>query len=145
MTENIRKFFNSIVDKKIAFCGLGKSNLPLIKMFSQKGAIVTACDSKNEDQLSETIKELRPYNVRFHLGKNYLENLDFDIIFRSPGLKFFSPELIQARSKGYIVTSEMELFFDLCPCKIVGVTVCPFRILRKPCLREVMEKQLQRL
>ena len=122
MTENIRKFFNSIVDKKIAFCGLGKSNLPLIKMFSQKGAIVTACDSKNEDQLSETIKELRPYNVRFHLGKNYLENLDFDIIFRSPGLKFFSPELIQARSKGYIVTSEMELFFDLCPCKIVGVT-----------------------
>ena len=122
MTENIRKFFNSIVGKKIAFCGLGKSNLPLIKMFSQKGAIVTACDSKNEDQLSETIKELRPYNVRFHLGKNYLENLDFDIIFRSPGLKFFSPELIQARSKGYIVTSEMELFFDLCPCKIVGVT-----------------------
>lgn len=122
MQKNIDRFFDNIVGKKIAFCGIGKSNLPLIKLFCQKGAIVTACDSKNPDQLADTIQDLKPYNLQFQLGKDYLKKLDFDIIFRSPGLKFFTPELTKAKNKGTVVTSEMELFFDLCPCKIIGVT-----------------------
>ena len=122
MPESVDKFFNNIIGKRVAFCGMGKSNLPLIKMFSQKGAIVTACDAKSESQLAETIKQLKPYNVNFSLGENYLKNLDVDIIFRSPGLNFFSSELVEAKNRDCVVTSEMELFFDLCPCKIVGVT-----------------------
>lgn len=122
MPTRVEKFFESIKGKKIAFCGIGKSNLPLIKMFSQKGAIVTACDAKNEHQLADVIEELKPYNIQFNLGVNYLKNPNVEIIFRSPGINFFTPELVKARNSGIIVTSEMELFFDLCPCKIVGVT-----------------------
>ncbi|MBR2149178.1 MAG: hypothetical protein IJ965_07130 [Campylobacter sp.] len=106
----------------MAFCGIGTSNLPLIKLFSEKGAIVTVCDAKRETQLAEVIEQLRPYVINFKLGSNYLKNLDVDIIFRSPGLNFFSPELVEAQKNGVVVTSEMELFFDLCPCKIVAVT-----------------------
>lgn len=122
MSKSIERFFNSIKGKKVAFYGIGKSNLPLIKMFSEKGAKVTACDLKNECELFDIIKRLKPYNIQFKLGKEYLNNLDFDIIFRSPGLKFYTPELIEAKNSGTIVTSEMEVFFDLCPCKIIGVT-----------------------
>lgn len=122
MSKSIDKFFNSIKGKKVAFYGIGKSNLPLIKMFSKKGAIVTACDLKNECELFDIIKKLKPYNIQFKLGKGYLKNLDFDIIFRSPGLKFYTSELVEAKNRGTIVTSEMEVFFDLCPCKIIGVT-----------------------
>ncbi len=122
MSKSIDKFFNSIKGKKVAFYGIGKSNLPLIKMFSKKGAIVTACDLKNECELFDIIKKLKPYSIQFKLGKGYLKNLDFDIIFRSPGLKFYTSELVEAKNSGTIVTSEMEVFFDLCPCKIIGVT-----------------------
>lgn len=122
MQENINRFFKGIKGKKIAFCGIGKSNLPLVEMFSKRGAVVTVCDLKTETQLAKVINQLKPYNVQFKLGKNYLQDLKFDIIFRSPGIKFFSPELMWARNNGSIVTSEMELFFDLCPCKIIGVT-----------------------
>ncbi len=122
MNCKINKFFENLKGKKVAFCGIGTSHLPLIKLFSQKGAIVTACDSKSEAQLEDTINQLRPFNISFKLGNNYLENLDVDIIFRSPGLKFFSPEFIDAQKRGIVVTSEMELFFDLCPCKIIAVT-----------------------
>ncbi len=111
MQQSVNKFFDYIAGKRVAFCGVGRTNLPLIKMFSQKGALVTACDSKREDQLADVIKQLEPYNIQFMLGPEYLQNLDFDIIFRSPGLKFSTPELVEARQRGSIVTSEMEVFF----------------------------------
>ncbi len=122
MRQSVDRFFDYIAGKRVAFCGVGRTNLPLIKMFSQKGAMVTACDSKREDQMADVINQLRPYNVQFMLGSEYLQNLDFDIIFRSPGLKFSTPELVEARRRGSAVTSEMEVFFDLCPCKIIAVT-----------------------
>ena len=36
------KFFESIKGKKVGFIGIGTSNLPLIKLFSDKGAVVSA-------------------------------------------------------------------------------------------------------
>ncbi len=122
MPTNIKRFFNNIKNKKIAFCGIGTSNLPLIKLFSQKGAIITACDSKPASQIPDIIENLKPFVVNFKLGKDYLKDLNVDIIFRTPGLKISTPELIEAKNKGIIVTSEMEVFFDLCPCKIIAVT-----------------------
>ena len=38
------KFFESIKGKKVGFIGIGTSNLPLIKLFSDKGAVVSAYD-----------------------------------------------------------------------------------------------------
>jgi UDP-N-acetylmuramoylalanine--D-glutamate ligase len=56
------------------------------------------------------------------LGDDYLNNLEVDIIFRTPGMNFNLPELESARKKGIAVTSEMEVFFDLCPATIFAVT-----------------------
>ena len=60
--------------------------------------------------------------ARLSLGNDYLKNLDVDVIFRTPGMRFNLPELEEARGKGIAVTSEMEVFFDLCPCPIYAVT-----------------------
>ena len=62
--------------------------------------------------------------AQFILGKNYLENLtDFDIIVRSiPGVRRLLPEILAAEKKGVAVTSQTKLFFDLCPCPVIGVT-----------------------
>ncbi|MDR3179040.1 MAG: UDP-N-acetylmuramoyl-L-alanine--D-glutamate ligase [Oscillospiraceae bacterium] len=117
------QFLASVKNKNIAFCGLGISNLPLIHFFSKYGANVIACDKREINSFSkDVIKELKNENAQLNLGKNYLKNLNVDIIFRTPGIPFFSPELNKARKKGIVVTSEMEVFFDLCPCKIIGIT-----------------------
>lgn len=122
MKKNITDFFNDIKGKKIAFCGLGVSNLPLVKLFAEKGMDILACDKVNENNVSNEILNLKNLGVKLKLGKNYLKDLNVDIIFRSPGINFLHPELQKARQNGTVVTSEMEVFFDLCPCKIIAVT-----------------------
>lgn len=47
---------------------------------------------------------------------------NYDIVFRTPGVKPTSPELVAAREKGTVFTSQIEEFFDICPGKIIGVT-----------------------
>ncbi|MDQ5983214.1 MAG: UDP-N-acetylmuramoylalanine--D-glutamate ligase [Eubacteriales bacterium SKADARSKE-1] len=116
------KFFKNIYGKKVAFLGIGKSNMPLIKMFHQKGAKVIACDRSNREKILNEALELESLGVELRLGESYLENLDVDIIFRTPGMRFSIPELNKAHKNGIVVTSEMEIFFELCPCKIIGIT-----------------------
>ena len=122
MNTSSQQFFKQISGKRIAFCGIGTSNLPLIKLFKDKGAVVIACDSRTKDKIGDNAKKLEQEGIELRLGSDYLENLDVDIIFRTPGMKFYTPELMQARKNGVVVTSEMETFFDLCPCKIFAVT-----------------------
>ncbi len=115
-------FYASMNGKQVAFCGIGGSNLPLIRIFAERGAKVTARDRRSRGALGGTADELERLGVRLVLGEGYLENLEEDVIFRTPGMKYFLPELDAARARGAAVTSEMEVFFDLCPCKIYAVT-----------------------
>ena len=113
-------YIESIRDKKIAVIGIGVSNLPLINLLAEKGCKVTACDKRQ--QIAETADALEDAGVSLCLGDDYLEHLSHDIIFRTPGLHPDVPQLKNARRAGAVVTSEMELFFKLCPCKIIAVT-----------------------
>lgn len=115
-------FFETIKGKTIALCGAGRSHMPLAKLFSDKGALVTVRDKRSLEALGENGKDLEKLGVKLILGEQYLEHLDEDIIFRTPGMPFRLPQLQEARRKGRIITSELEVFFDLCPCKIYAVT-----------------------
>jgi UDP-N-acetylmuramoylalanine--D-glutamate ligase len=122
MSAQTDKFFDTVKGKKVAFIGLGTSNLPLIKLFADKGAKVIGCDRQPLEKLGENGARAKEYGAELILGDDYLNNIDADIIFRSPGTQFDKPELVKLRENGKIVTSEMEVFFDLCPCKIIAVT-----------------------
>ena len=122
MTEKITEYYNSIKGKKITFIGIGVTNRPLIKKFAKLGAEVTACDKCSMEDLGDEGKILTDLGVTLNLGENYLENLCGDIIFRTPGLNYNHPKLKEAREKGITVTSEMEVFFDICPAKIYAIT-----------------------
>lgn len=118
----IQEFYRSIQGKTIAFCGIGGSNLPLAVTFAQKGAAVTARDRRSEEQLGDAVRVLREAGVRLVTGEGYLRDLGEDIVFRTPGMKYDLPELDAARRRGAAVTSEMEVFFGVCPCRIFAVT-----------------------
>lgn len=115
-------FFASVCDKRVIICGIGNNNLPVIHQFLKAGARVTACDKRTEVQLGQTAADLREAGVQLHLGEDYLQDLDGDLILRTPGMKPYLPEFQVARQKGIPVTSEMELFFELCEAPIFAVT-----------------------
>ncbi len=115
-------FFESLRGRTVTFCGIARSHMPLIRLFREKGAIVSARDRRSLEELGENGRELESLGVPMHLGEGYLQNLTEDVVFRTPGMKYFLPELTQARANGQAVTSELEVFFELCPCKIYAVT-----------------------
>lgn len=117
-----KKFFEQIKGKKIAMCGIGVSNTPLILEFLSKGAKVYACDRRSRELIGETADMIEKAGAELRLGDGYLDNLEVDIIFRTPGMSFYLPELEAARKKGIAVTSEMEVFFDLCPATVFAIT-----------------------
>ena len=117
-----KQFFNTLKGKKIAMCGIGISNTPLILSFLEKGARVLACDRRTREQIGNLCEKLEAAGAELHLGEGYLDNLEVDIIFRTPGMNFNLPELETARKRGIAITSEMEVFFDLCPATIFAVT-----------------------
>ena len=119
---DVRQFWENISSKKIALCGIGVSNTPLIMSFLEKGARVYACDRRTRAQIGELADKIEEAGAELRLGEGYLEDLEVDIIFRTPGMSFNLPELSAARKKGIAVTSEMEVFFDLCPATVFAVT-----------------------
>ena len=140
MDNRVLNFLNSLKNKKIALIGIGRSNLPLIKLFSSYGACVTACDKRSYDKLGEYAQLAENYGAKLALGDNYLDNLDVDIVLRTPGMKYYLDKLVEMRNNGVVVTSEMELFFDLCPCKIIAVTGSDGKTTTTTIISEMLKK-----
>ena len=122
MNEKLIRFSEKVKGKKIAVIGIGISNAPLIKFLIKQGAEISAYDKKNKEQLGEIYTELSKLGVSFNLGEGYLDNIKEDIIFKTPGMRYDNPALMKAKERGAWITSEMEVFFDICPAKIIAVT-----------------------
>lgn len=116
------EFKNDVKGRNVTVIGIGISNLPLIKYLVALGAHVTACDKRDKDDLGENYTELEKLGVKFNLGEGYLNGLSGDIIFKTPGMRFDVPQLLAAKEKGSRITSEMEVFFEVCPSHIIAVT-----------------------
>ena len=116
MRSTIQEFLASLKGKRVAVIGIGVSNTPLIHMLLRAGISVTACDKNDRLQFGEVAEELESLGATLQLGEDYLQNLDQDIIFRTPGMRPDHPVLMKAAANGSVITSEMEVFFDVCPC-----------------------------
>lgn len=116
----IQEYLQSLQGKRVAVIGVGVSNTPLIRLLRGADIDVTVCDKKDKAALGTLADELEAEGCRLHLGKDYLEGLDQDVVFRTPGLH---PRYLEAaRKRGSQITSEMEVFFAVCPCPIIGIT-----------------------
>lgn len=118
----VADFKKEMINKDVAVIGMGISNRPLIKYLIACGACVTAYDMRTREKLGSIYDEFSKLSVKIVCGENYLDNLQGDIIFKTPGLRFDHPALLRAKKSGSIITSEMEVFFDICPANIIAVT-----------------------
>ncbi len=146
MNSRVERFLNSMKNKKIAFCGIGRSNLPLVSLFSKYGADITVCDRKEKSAFSDDIiTSITDCGAKIKCGEDYLDNLSVDIIFRAPGMYYNLPVLQNFKKNGVVVTSEMEVFFDICPAKIIALTGTDGKTTTTTVITEILEKTGKRI
>ena len=118
----LHEYLQGMKGKTAAVIGLGVSNRPLVELLARNGVKVIACDRKERAALGGAAAHYEALGAVLHLGEGYLRALDADVVFRTPGMRPDVPELLEAKAHGAVITSEMEAFFAVCPCPILGVT-----------------------
>ena len=122
MKSILGSYFTSLQGKRIVVLGLGVSNRPLVRLLLRYGCTVVGCDKTPRENLDPELLELERQGCVLQVGEGYLDDLSADIVFRTPGMHPDNPALQKLRAAGAEVTSEMEVFFELCPCMILAVT-----------------------
>ena len=122
MNTAFEKYFVSLRGKRIVVLGLGVSNRPLVKLLLDFGCTVTGCDKTPREKLDAQVLELEKLGCTLQVGEGYLDGLQADVVFRTPGMHPNNPALAALREGGAAVTSEMEVFFEVCPCRLIAVT-----------------------
>ncbi len=113
---------NTFENKYCVVLGVGVSNKPLVKYLLSHGAKVEVRDKKSKEKLGEYGDELISHGVKLITGDNYLDDIEGDFIFRSPGIRPDLGSIPKAVENGAYLTSEMELFMELCPCPVFALT-----------------------
>ena len=120
--NGFERYFNSLQGKKIAVLGLGVSNRPLVRLLLEFSCDVTGCDKTPREKLDEEVLLLEREGCRLRVGEGYLDGVEADVVFRTPGMHPGNPAIEALRRRGAEITSEMEVFFEVAPCFIVAVT-----------------------
>ena len=140
--KKLEEFNEYIRFRKVAVIGLGVSNIPLLDYLYEKKARVTVFDNKTIDDISkEILDKITTYGFEFSFGANSLENLKgFNVIFRSPSCLPTKPELKAEAQRGAIVTTEIEMLMEMCPCKMIGVTGSDGKTTTTSLINHILEK-----
>lgn len=126
MTYEEYKF--KIQGASVAVLGLGISNIALISFLNGCGVYdITVFDKNDEGPVHDRKEKLLFSGAikNFVSGEGYLSELEkgnFNFIFKSPVIRHDIPEIAAAVEKGAVLTSEMQLFMELCPCKMIAIT-----------------------
>ena len=122
MVTAFERYFESLRGKKIVVLGLGVSNRPLVRLLLEFGCDCTGCDRTPREKLDEEVLELERIGCKLSVGDGYLDHLEADLVFRTPGMHPGNPAIMALREKGAEITSEMEVFFEVCPCTRIAIT-----------------------
>ena len=122
MQSAFETYFTSLRGKRIAVLGLGVSNRPLVRLLLEFGCDVLGCDRTPREKLDVEVLQLEEMGCRLSVGDNYLDGVEADVLFRTPGMHPGNPAIVALAEKGAYVTSEMEVFFEVCPCTLLAVT-----------------------
>ena len=122
MATAFERYFESLRGKKIVVLGLGVSNRPLVRLLLEFGCDCTGCDRTPRENLDQEVLELERMGCKLSVGEGYLDGLEADLVFRTPGMHPGNPAIMALREKGAEITSEMEVFFEVCPCTRIAIT-----------------------
>jgi UDP-N-acetylmuramoylalanine--D-glutamate ligase len=107
--------------------GLGSfgGGLSVTQFLVNQGARVTVTDLRSAEELTESFASLAGLPITWHLGSHIdsdFTKANTDVVVVNPAVKPDNGFLKQAQQEKLPLTSEMNIFFSLCPAPIVGVT-----------------------
>lgn len=116
-----------LAGRRICILGLGREGVSTYTFLRRHLPYthLTLADRAPLDTLNAATREIIANDsaVTIASGPDYLAHLDqCDVLIKAPGITPRLPELVAARERGTIITSNTRLFFELCPGTIVGVT-----------------------
>ena len=116
----------SLPGKTVLVMGLGRfgGGVDVAEFAHRAGARVIVTDLASAEQLSDSLKRLRDLeSIEFHLGSHAPADFEqADIIVANPAVPGDNKFLQIARRANRFVTSQINIFFELCPAKIIGIT-----------------------
>jgi UDP-N-acetylmuramoylalanine--D-glutamate ligase len=112
--------------KKVLVMGLGRfgGGVDVVRFVKSAGAKVTVTDSAAEEKLGDSIDELKEFSdIEFHLGSHQCSDFEqADIVIVNPAVTDDNEFLKLAAEHNKIITSQVNIFFQLCPALIIGIT-----------------------
>ena len=112
--------------KNVLVMGLGRfgGGVDAAKFVCSSGAKVTVTDLASAEQLSDSIELLKEFpDIKFRLGSHNPADFEqADIVIANPAVTPDNQFLETARRANKTVTSQIEIFFELCAAQIVGIT-----------------------
>ena len=112
--------------KKVLIMGLGRfgGGVDSAKFAHNAGANVTVTDLASAEQLAESLSELEEFeDIEYHLGSHAASDFEkTDIVVVNPAVPAENDFLKIARKNNKFITSQINIFFELCPAQIIGIT-----------------------
>ena len=111
------EFGRGLAGRRICVAGLGVSGPPAARLLAAHGALVTAVDSREDDEGRAIADKLAGVGVRVLLGEAAANTLPpgTDLVVTSPGWKLSAPLLAAAAQAGVEVMGDVELAWRLRP------------------------------
>ncbi|HEX3376718.1 MAG TPA: UDP-N-acetylmuramoyl-L-alanine--D-glutamate ligase [Candidatus Acidoferrales bacterium] len=112
-----------LAGKKVLVVGLARTGIATALFCAERGARVTATESRGETEIAETARKLRAAGVTLELGAHQAETfVQQDLIVPSPGVPPTMPALAAARAIGVPVWSEIELAWRFLRGRLICIT-----------------------
>jgi UDP-N-acetylmuramoylalanine--D-glutamate ligase len=114
--------------RRVLILGLGQypqgSGVSAALLFAKLGADVTVTDLKTAKDLKDNVNRLKKYkNVRFVLGRHDLKDVkNAELIVPNQRVRQNAPEIKLAKKLGIPIQTEIALFLNRCPAKVIGIT-----------------------
>ena len=116
----------SFSEKRVLVMGLGLhgGGAGTVEFLAKRGAVITVTDLRSARELAPTLRSLKHLKgIRYVLGRHRVRDFDqADIVVKNPGVRPDSPYLAAAKRNGARITSDIGIFFDVCPAPVIGIT-----------------------
>jgi len=129
---------------RVGVLGLGREGLDVLKFLNSAKIKPVGLDGRELNSFAMPVRrKIKRLTSELRLGPTYLDEVNnLDIVFRSPGVPLDLPQLKKAKRKGVVMSSLMQIFFELCPAKIIGVTGTKGKSTTVSLIYHLLHKQL---
>ena len=137
---------DALSGKRVTVAGLGRfgGGIAAARWLCGQGAIVLVTDKDAPEKLADSVRQLDGLPIEFRLGGHRPEDFSqTDLIVASPALAPKNPFLQIARAVGVPVTTEIRLFIERCPAKILGVTGTKGKSTAAAMLNKILSSQFK--